>query len=172
MRQVGTAIRHHTLEPFTTAVMFVRDFIHVDRPFEVVAPRFVSDTGWIAPIAEEAAADARDVAVSLLGHRPTGPAEPGRVRCEVGPVRARKSSILVPMWLISERTEAALPDLAGDLEVAPVGVHRSLVAFAATYQRPTHDLDLLERVERATEAGLRTFLIGIAAVLNRPTSAA
>ncbi|MFA5885581.1 MAG: hypothetical protein WDA60_17150 [Acidimicrobiia bacterium] len=150
--------------------MFVRDFIHVDQPFEVVAPRFVSDTDWLAPIVEEAAVVARDVAVSLLGHSPAGPAQPGRVRCELGPVRARKSSILVPMWLISERAEAALPDLAGDLEIAPVGAHRSLVAFAATYQRPTHDLDLLERVERATEAGVRTFLNGIAAVLSRPVS--
>ena len=30
------------------AAMFIRDFIHVDQPFEVVAPRFVSDTAWVS----------------------------------------------------------------------------------------------------------------------------
>jgi len=153
--------------------MFVRDFIHVAQPFEVVAPRFVSDTRWLAPIAEEAADVARDVAVSLLGSGPAGttgragPVEPGLVHCEIGPLRARSASILIPMWLISEPADTALPDLAGDLEVAPVGATSSLVAFGATYQRPTHDPQVLARVERATEAGVRTFLKGIASALFR-----
>ena len=190
--------------------MFVRDFIHVDQPFEVVAPRFVSDTSWLAPIAEDAALVAREVALALT-HEP-GPAslvlvdgrgtgngrangngngngnghgnghanvnDPGRagppgvgaVRCEVGPVRARLLSILVPMWLISVEGVALLPDLSGDLEVAPVGVDRSVIALGATYRRtsPEHEESL--RVERATEAGVRTFLSGIAGYLDRPLS--
>jgi hypothetical protein len=153
--------------------MFVRDFIHVAQPFELVAPRFVSDTEWLAPIAEEAADVARDIAVSLLGSGPSPmrPAEPVRVHCEIGPLRARRTSILIPMWLLNERGDTALPDLAGDLEVAPVGTGRSLVAFGATYQRPTHDPEMLSRVERATEAGVRTFLSGIATALSRPVPA-
>jgi hypothetical protein len=150
--------------------MFVRDFIHMAQPFERVAPRFVSDTSWLVPIAEEAADVARSVAVTLLGQDQFAPPPPGEVRCEVGPVRARAHGIVVPMWLIDRRGHTALPDLTGDLEVAPVGSNRSLIALGATYRRPTRDPDAIHRVERATEAGVRTFLEGIALVLGHPVS--
>lgn len=167
--------------------MFVRDFIHVDQPFEAVGPRFVSDTSWLTPIAVEAAQVARDLALRLAdrtsrngpahdardaheadaGPDPTG----GPIRCEIGPVRARARGILVPMWLVNERGTALLPDLTGDLEVAPVGATTSLIALDATYQRPTREHDELRRVERATEVGVRAFLSGIAEFLGRPVSA-
>lgn len=152
--------------------MFVRDFIHVAQPFEAVAPRFVSDTSWLAPIAEEAAGVARDVATRLLdGRARAAEARPaGPVRCEVGPVRARAESILVPMWLVDESRVPALPDLAGDLEVAPVGTERSLIALGATYRRSTGEREELRRLERATEAAVRSFLHGIASFLHRPVS--
>jgi hypothetical protein len=153
-----------------STAMFVRDFLHVGQPFESVAPRFVSDTAWLAPIAEEAAAVAREVAVSVLGTGQPGPVPPGPVRCEIGPARVRASSLLIPVWLLSEGPDTALPDLAGDLEVAPVGAHRSLIAFGATYQRPTRGPQALARVERATEAGVRQFLNGIAVALGHPAS--
>jgi hypothetical protein len=163
--------------------MFVRDFIHVGQPFEAVAPRFVSDTSWLAPIAEEAAIVARDVALSLgLATEGDGHPAPGGgtcgaahtgnvVRCRLGPVRARADSILVPMWLIDLRGGSPLPDLAGDLEVAPVGAGACLVALGATYRRTAREPDTVLRVERATEAGVRSFLNGIAAFLGRPTPA-
>jgi len=147
--------------------MFVRDFIHVSQPFEQVAPRFVHDTAWLAPLAADAAEVARELAVSLLGHDQAPPARRGPVRCEIGPVRARATSLLVPLWLLSEGPDNPLPDLTGDLEVAPVGTGRSLLAFGATYQRPARESQDLHRVERATEAGVRTFLSGIADALNR-----
>lgn len=147
--------------------MFVRDFIHVSQPFEQVAPRFVRDTAWLAPLAEDAAEVARELAVSLLGRGQSGPARPVAVRCEIGPVRARATSLLVPLWLLTEGQDNALPDLTGDLEVAPVGTGRSLLAFGATYRRPASESRELHRVERATEAGVRTFLSGIADVLNQ-----
>ncbi len=93
--------------------MFIRDFIHVDQPFEVVAPRFVSDTAWLVPIAEAAATTARDVATQVArgaggdGPNPTPSRAP--VRCEVGPVRARAGSILVPLWLISAAIRPRAP---------------------------------------------------------------
>jgi len=182
--------------------MFVRDFIHVDQPFEVVAPRFVSDTSWLAPIAEEAAVVARDVAHTLAlpdpatagtgstadlggcrnGHTHNGdgdatgngarshPGWVGAVRCEVGPVRARAQSIFVPMWLIDVTGTAVLPDLNGDLEVAPVGSDRSVISLGATYRRAGPGREAALRIERATEAGVRTFLSGIAGYLGRPLS--
>lgn len=173
--------------------MFVRDFIHVGQPFAVVGPRFVSDTSWLAPIAEEAALVARDVATSLtptgpdVEHRSTGSAgrrpdgrprgrdglpgaSPRVVRCEVGPVRARADGIVVPMWLLGVNGAAPLPDLTGDLEVAPVGADTTLLALGATYRRTTGERDELRRVEAATEAGVRTFLNGIAGFVRRPVS--
>lgn len=151
--------------------MFVRDFVHVVQPFERVAPRFVTSTTWLVPIAEQAAAAARDVAVTLGGaNRPEG--EPlGSLRCQIGPLRARATSLLLPLWFVSDESTAALPDLAGDLEVAPVGTARSLLAFGATYRRPAQDLHEVERVARAAEVGVRTFLDGIAVVLAQPATA-
>jgi hypothetical protein len=75
------------------------------------------------------------------------------------------------MWLIGRGGDDALPDLAGDLEVAPVGASRSLIALGATYQRPTRAREDLQQVERAAEVGVRTFLRGIADVLSRPVPA-
>lgn len=156
--------------------MFVRDFIHVDQPFEVVAPCFVTDTSWLAPIAEDAALVAREVALAITDG--PGPADGhgaspriGAVRCEVGPVRARSRSILVPMWLINVEGAALLPDLSGDLEVAPVGADRSVIALGATYRRTSPEREESLRVERATEAGVRTFLNGIAGYLGHSLSA-
>jgi len=151
--------------------MFVRDFIHVGQPFEVVAPRFVSDTSWLAPIAEEAAVVARDVALSLGPDHPAN-GHVGDVRCEIGPVRARAHSILVPMWLLNDGWDSSFPDLTGDLEIAPVGSSRSLLALGATYRRPTREREALQRMERATEAGVRTFLNGIAGYLGHVVPAA
>lgn len=153
--------------------MFVRDFIYVAQPFEVAAPRFVSDTSWLAPLAEEAAASARAMAAQLRAATDDTPAPvpPGRIRCEVGPLRARVGSLLVPLRLFGEHGADGFPRLAGDLEVAPVSAERSLVALGATYPRPTHRGEALQRIERATEAGVRVFLDGIATVLGRPLDA-
>ncbi len=146
--------------------MFVRDFIHVDQPFGEVAPRFVRDASWLTPIAEEAVRAAYEVGTRMLDSAAPERAvvEPAGVK--IGPVRARAASILIPLWLLTATPHLGLPDLAGDLEVAPVGAHRCLVAFEATYRRPSREPEVLARVERATEAGIRTFLTGIAAALS------
>lgn len=153
--------------------MFVRNFVHVDRPFEDVAPRFVTDTSWLRPLAEAASKAALEM-VDALDARSVEP-EPasspivGRsqiCRLRIGPARARGSSLLVPVWLAADHAGAVLPDLTGDLEVAPVGPTRALVAFGATYQRPDPGAAATS-VERATEAGVRRFLSGIAAALEQ-----
>jgi hypothetical protein len=163
--------------------MFVRDFLHVGQPFEKVAPRFVKDTTWLVPLAEEAVLAARTVASRMgdgadpgargaaatdAGADPTTPTR-GRVRCEVGPVRVRSDSLLVPLWLVHEGEDPALPDLSGDLEIAPLGSRLSLLAFSATYPRSSQEPHTIRRIERATEAGVRTFLTGIATVLTETT---
>jgi len=83
-------------------------------------------------------------------------------------VRALSDSILVPMWIVNLAGAALLPDLSGDLEIAPAGTDRSVIALNATYRRISHERDELVRIERATEAGVRTFLSGIAGHLGRP----
>lgn len=158
--------------------MFVRDFVYVHQPFEVSAPRLLTDTSWLAPIAEAAAATARDVA-ARLGDRSGAhdleaaarPPRPGRIRCHVGPLRARADSILVALWLFGE-PEGGFPDLTGDLEVAPAGTGRSLLALGATYPRSPTEPVAAHHLERATEAGVRAFLNGIATVLEGPVGPA
>lgn len=147
--------------------VFVRDFLHVPQPFEAVASRLVGDPSWLAPIAEEAASTARAVAWGLSGRDPL-PSGPSGVRSELGPPRVRASGLMIPLWFVTPGDDPWLPDLTGDLEVAPVGPERCLLAFAATYRRPARDPQVVERVERATEAGVRALLHGIAAMLARP----
>lgn len=163
--------------------MFVRDFVHVGQPFESVAPRFVADTSWLSPIAEEAIERARDVVVSLFDEGDHLRERFGPVHLEIGPARARATSLLVPMWLLSGSggpagttgaggsTGSTVPDLSGDLEVAPVGATRSLLAFGATYRRPAQEAVTTHRVERVAESAVRSFLDGIATALARPVSA-
>jgi len=146
--------------------LFVRDFIHVPQPFEDVAPRFAPDASWLLPIAEAACAVGEEVLSALGGESfaaNAGYPSAAAARIEIGPVRSHASSLLVPLWFVGAR--AGLPDLNGDLEIAPVGRSRSLVAFGATYPRPARELAAAALVDRATEAGVRSFLNGIALAL-------
>jgi hypothetical protein len=83
--------------------MFVRDFIHVAQPFELVAPHFIADADWLNRLAEDAALHARELSEALQlppDHRRAHDAdheadEP--VHCESGAVRVRNDSLIVPM---------------------------------------------------------------------------
>ena len=46
--------------------MFVRDFLAVEQPFELVAPRLLQDAAWLDPIAHDAVAEAIDALVMPL----------------------------------------------------------------------------------------------------------
>jgi len=141
--------------------MFVRDFIHVEQPFENVAPRFVADARWLHVLAEDAAAEAHQLSTRL-----GAPAGDGRdrVHCETGPVRVRLDSLVVPMSMSG--SAGALPPLDADLEVSPLGPDRSQITMSATYRRLGATGPEAQLAQRAAEAGVRTFLQALAASLN------
>ncbi|MFN8035603.1 MAG: hypothetical protein U0V73_06700 [Acidimicrobiia bacterium] len=131
--------------------MFVRDFVHVDQPMETVRRRFLdSAEGWLSPIATRAA--------------------PCDVVLEIGPARLRDDAILLPMaW--SSSSASSFPSMLADLEIAPVGEHRTHISFNATYETRRAGLgrrgdELL--LHRFTEASVRQFLMDVADVLRRP----
>jgi hypothetical protein len=125
--------------------MFVRDFIHVSQPFESVAPRFVSGTGWLQDVTQNA---------------------PDSIHYETGPVRARLDSLIVPI-VMSGAIASELPQLEADLEISPLGPERSQLTLSATYRRPTDTGPDAVMAQRAAEAGIRRFLQALAASLEK-----
>jgi hypothetical protein len=132
--------------------MFVRDFIHVEQPFETVAPRFVADARWLHALSDD-----------------------DRMHFETGPVRVRLDSLVVPLSMSAvgpsgtaeSGPAGALPPLEADLEVSPLGPDRSQLTLSATYRRPGASGPEAQLAQRAAEAGVRSFLQALAALLNR-----
>jgi len=146
--------------------MFVRDFIHVDRPFEVVGPRFV---GTDLPIEELAIAAMTDACASAPHDGGSaiddgGPALDG-LRCTRGALRSRGEAIVVPLRWVSDERPAGPASLEGELEIAPVGSSTEL-GFEASYQRSTDDPALLSTTRRVTELGVRAFLHALGRALE------
>jgi hypothetical protein len=115
--------------------MFVRDFIHVARPFESVAPRFVADATW-------------------LDHG-------GAVRCDSGPVRVRHDSLVVPLTITTSGA-GAVPELEADLEVSPLGPTLCQLTLSATYRRAAAAGTDDALAQRAAEVVARAFLQAVA----------
>jgi hypothetical protein len=125
--------------------MFVKDFVHVDRPFEALAPRFV-DAAWLEPLVARAIGD-------------------GDLRCERGVVRRRLDALVVPMrWTMAH---VALPSrLDGDLSIGPDGPTESWVTLEATYPIERSHREHRHVVEAAVQAAVHAFLVGLAAALQ------
>jgi hypothetical protein len=143
--------------------MFVRDFIHVAQPFESVAPRFVADATWLTTIAESATTNGRELsAVLRLGDDGRGPTADGAgaVRCDSGPVRVRRDSLVVPLT-IAAGDAGAVPELEADLEVSPLGPTLCQLTLNATYRRAAPGTDDA-LAQRAAEVVARAFLQAVA----------
>lgn len=150
--------------------MFVRDFVHVARPFQSVAPRFLRDPDWLRPIVDNAIGEAAAVSRALEGAYAVVPHESELVIGDTGPapdiqldrgaVRSRARGLVVPIaW--SHMVEVAwFPPLAGDLEITPIGLSRSELVLSASYQSPG------PHVHRVVETGVRAFLQRLAAALE------
>ncbi len=168
--------------------MFVRDFVHVARPFQSVAPRFLRDPQWLRPIVDEAVGEAAAVAHALAGgtdrrlDRPAGSPEDragdgfGSTRFDRGAVRSRARGLVVPIFWSNLVDVTWFPPISGDLEITPIGLSRSELVLNASYQpadallvdtpaaEPTSS-DAV-RVHRVVETGVRAFLQGLAVTLE------
>ena len=139
--------------------MFVRDFIHVAQPFELVAPHFITDADWLIRLAEDAATHARELSAALQVPSDRDADEP--VHCETGAVRVRHDSLIVPM-VISGGPGEGLPPLEADLEVSPLGPTLSQLTLSATYRRSHTDDGRDAIVQRTAEVAARSFLQALA----------
>jgi hypothetical protein len=112
--------------------MFVRDFAHVDRPFDEVAPRFVRVHSSLRPV--------------LAAYR---------VVC--GPVRERRNAVTVPVtWEAND--SAGIPALDGDIRVVPFGAAGSHVAVTGLFDGGGDPVDAHHRVESAARGLLHALV--------------
>lgn len=128
--------------------MFVRDFVHVDRPMDAVRPQFLTRADlWLAPLADRAC----------------------NVSLEVGVTRLRGDALVLPLVWVWRASDTALPPLLADLEVAPILSTRTEIAFCGTYAPVREGLgrrvDELVR-HRLAEASVRSFLTEIACAVQ------
>jgi len=168
--------------------MFVRDFIHVARPFQSVAPRFLRDPRWLGPIVDEAVGEAARVSRALVGSpdfaedADASVVSPLGVHLDRGAVRSRARGLVVPISWEDPVEHPWFPPISGDLEIAPIGLGASELVLSANY-RSTETLVLLgddrihgpapepstahpALVHRVVETGVRAFLQNLAAELE------
>ena len=123
--------------------MFVRGVIQIDRPFETVAPRFLRDPSWLAPLL------------------PSGPGR-GPGRCERGTARRRADSLVVPMrWLMDDT--GPFPSLVGDMAIVPADAVSTNLTFEATYTLDRQGDEASLEAERVVQVAVRAFLERLAA---------
>ncbi len=125
--------------------MFVRDFVHVERPFEAIAPRFLEDPGWLETLLSSASGATA-------------------VRCKRGTVRRRADTLVVPMhWALDG---SSLPALDGDLAIVPIDPVRCHISFEATYALDVERVQPPHVTEHTVEAAVRAFLSRLAEALE------
>jgi hypothetical protein len=134
--------------------MFVRDFLHVQRPFQAVAPRFVGSDLQLERIAERAVTRVRDT------FEPSG--ERGDLRCNRGALRSRGEAIVVPLQFVDIAEPNGPGSLEGELQVAPFEEQTEL-GFEASYHT---DADGSGNTRRLTEIAVRTFLQALGRTLE------
>jgi hypothetical protein len=131
--------------------MFARDFVHVNRPFEQVAPRFSGSVSWLDPIVDAA----------LGGTR--------RAHCSRGSLRARESSLLVPLMLFFDPNPSVLTPLTADLTVAPLDAMQCVLTLEARLQPPA-GIEATA-VQHTVDSVLRAVLHGLVDVIGADQSA-
>jgi hypothetical protein len=139
--------------------VFVRDFILVDRPFQVVAPRFVGRELPIEALAHDAIADAW-ISMGPAGSRSVADG----LECTRGTLRSRGDAVVVPMRFVNASNPAGPASLEGELEVVPVG-ERTELGFEASYRRAIDDPALMS-MRRVTEVAVRAFLQALGRALE------
>jgi hypothetical protein len=125
--------------------MFVRDFVHVDHDFTMLAPRFLAADEWLDPIMVDAA---REVLAD------------GPITCAFGPAREHAGTVVVP---VRSGSFGPMPALDGDLRVAPFGHDRSHISLSAIWS--TERFDAVS-TQHLLDDVARTFLRVLVAALG------
>jgi hypothetical protein len=134
--------------------MFVRDFVHVDRPFSELAPRFLHGHQWL----ESTMVGAVHQVLAARAEDATGADR--AVTCECGPAREQSDTVVVPIRSV---VLGGLPHLDGDLRISPFGSTRSHIALSGVWG--TAGVDPVE-TQHVLDIMARTFLQRVVSQLD------
>lgn len=138
----------------------MRDFVHVDRPFNELVPRFLHGDEWLEPIMVGAVRQVLDAADGHVAENAVG--ADGAVTCEFGPAREHSNTVVVPVHSV---VHGALPTLDGDLRISPFGSTRSHISLSGVWG--TDGVDPVE-TQHVLDSVARTFLQRLVAALDSP----
>lgn len=145
--------------------MFIYDFVAVPLGFADASQALLTEDHHLRLAAERAYESAAALAsnAGVTGRGASGPA-----RLAVGLARHRDDTLVVPIHWAGTGAVGVFAALEGDLLLAPFGPNRSHLSLSAL----SHDDPGLPGsrrdarvVQRATEAGVRTFLVAVGAAL-------
>jgi hypothetical protein len=150
------------------AWMFIRYFVEIDHPYEVVEATLLDDPQrWIPGLASKAGA-LSDALLAEVGFGSEKTRVEKKVFLEVHPPIAFPSRMLLPIEWRPSSAQGLFPELQADLEVAPMGPKRTHLSISARYEPPlglvgrTLDRAMLHRVAELT---VKDFLDRTAAAL-------
>lgn len=157
-------------------VLFLQDFVDVNRPLGAVRGRFLPGGDWLAPLASAAEEDGQALRLRIGPSWAAGQVT-REVRVTLGSPRERGDALVVPFAWEATGLRTLFPLLEGDLELAPLGAERVRLTLTATYVPPLGELGarldqaLFHRVAVST---VRSLLDRVAASLDgtadEPTS--
>ena len=130
--------------------VFISDFVHLERPFEEVAPALLDPDGeWLRVAVRSAAGQ--------------------RYGLAIGEARRNTSSVIVPMRWEPGSFERLLPMFDADVELLSLGEGHCRLSMSGRYQVPLAQLGAtLDRLamHRVAEAAVRRFLSEISEALT------
>ncbi|MDA8318136.1 MAG: hypothetical protein M0010_23650 [Actinomycetota bacterium] len=153
-----------------TPAVFLRDFVDVDQPQQLVSERLATGQSWFGRLAS-AAGDDTESHLVRLGLTALGDLDlvTREVRVRMGTPTLLEGGVVVPLRWEDGRRPNLFPVLDGNLEVASVGPGQSRLILHASYRPPFDgvgraiDRALLHRVAEST---VRSFLRKVAETLE------
>jgi hypothetical protein len=156
------------------SVMFIRYFLEIDQPYEIVEVTLLDDPQhWIPGLASKAGA-LTDALMAEVGFGSDGTRVEKTVLLEVHPPIAFPSRVLLPIEWRPASARGLFPELQADLEIAPLGPRRTHLSISARYDPPlglvgrTLDRAMLHRVAELT---IKDFLDRTGAALTAAAAA-
>jgi len=136
--------------------MFIRYFVEIDHPYEVVEATLLDDPQrWIPGLASKAGA-LSDALLAEVGFGSEKTRVEKKVFLEVHEPIAFPSRMLLPIEWRPSSAHGLFPELLADLEIAPMGSKRTHLSISARYDPPlgmvgrTLDRAMLHRVAELT----------------------
>ncbi len=144
--------------------MFVYYFVHVNRPFDEVEPRLVSQLNKLGSFADAAYREGEDLR-DKIGVSRDHPVMAKTVQLVAGtPLRGNHQTTIPFAWEATG-TPGLFPKLDADLVVASIGPELCQIAMRGTYAPPLGPLGrALDRavLHRVAEASVKSFVDRVA----------